>query len=32
MLSIWVPGGIPEVNAGDDLAALVLEACAREGT
>lgn len=32
MLSIWAPGGIPEVNAGDDLAALVLEACAREGT
>lgn len=32
MLSIWAPGGIPDVNAGDDLAALVLEACAREGT
>lgn len=32
MLSIWAPGGIPEVNAGDDLVALVLEACAREGT
>ena len=32
MLSVWAPGGVPEVNAGDDLAALVLEACAREGT
>lgn len=32
MLSIWAPSGITEVNAGDDLAALVLEACAREGT
>lgn len=31
MISIWAPGGIGEVRAGDDLAALVLDACAREG-
>ena len=30
-LEVWAPDGIPEVSAGDDLAALVLDALDRDG-
>ncbi|GAA1924546.1 coenzyme F420-0:L-glutamate ligase [Nocardioides hwasunensis] len=30
-LEVWAPDGVPEVRAGDDLAALVLAACDSDG-